>query len=116
MLESKLKQRILLADDDRNIADTLALILNATGYESKAVYSGESALQIAEEFKPDVLISDVIMTEQAGLMLPSFSPRSNRIARSFCFPVMRLLRTSFPKLAQQAVGLKFSRSPSTPGF
>ena len=74
VLESKLKQRILIADDDRNIADTLALILNATGYESKAVYSGESALQIAEEFKPDVLISDVIMDGISGVdvaVLPS---------------------------------------------
>jgi len=61
MLESKPKQRVLIVDDENMIADTLALILNAVGYEAAAVYSGESAMQIAERFKPDILISDVVM-------------------------------------------------------
>lgn len=61
MTDVRYKQCILIVDDEKVIADTLALILNAIGYESKAVYSGEAALETAERFKPDILISDVIM-------------------------------------------------------
>ena len=69
MFESKLKQRILIVDDEKIIADTLALILNGIGCESEAVYSGESALEAADRFKPDILISDVIMGGINGIEL-----------------------------------------------
>jgi len=65
--QEQLKQRILIVDDEKIIADTLALILNTIGCESKAVYSGESALAAAEQFQPDILISDVIMAEMSGI-------------------------------------------------
>jgi len=67
MLESKFKGRILIVDDEKTIADTLALILNATGWETEVAYSGESALEAAERFKPDVLISDVFMGGISGI-------------------------------------------------
>jgi CheY-like chemotaxis protein len=67
MHESMLKLRVLIADDERNIADTLALILRHHGYESLAVYSGETAVQTAAQFRPDILISDVIMGEMSGI-------------------------------------------------
>lgn len=54
-------------DDERNIADTLALILNAVGFESKAVYDSEAALETAAQFRPDILISDVIMRGMNGI-------------------------------------------------
>ena len=57
---------VLVADDERVIADTLAMILNQSGFEARAVYSGERALEIALEFKPDMLISDVIMSGMNG--------------------------------------------------
>ena len=69
MTDVRYKQCILIVDDEKVIADTLALILNAIGYESKAVYSGEAALETAERFKPDILISDVIMGGINGLEL-----------------------------------------------
>jgi CheY-like chemotaxis protein len=55
------KQRVLIVDDERSIADTLALILNAIGFETKAFYKGEMALEAAAQFRPDIVISDVIM-------------------------------------------------------
>jgi DNA-binding NtrC family response regulator len=61
------KQRILIVDDERNIADTLALILNATGFEPKAAYSGEAAMEAAAQFRPDILISDVILGGMNGI-------------------------------------------------
>ncbi len=61
------KPRVLVADDEQVIANTLAIILNQAGFEAKAVYSGESAVESIDEFKPNMLISDVIMTGMTGI-------------------------------------------------
>jgi DNA-binding NtrC family response regulator len=60
-------QRVLIADDERVIADTLALIFNRKGFEARAVYSGEQAVEAAMTLNPDVLISDVVMGEMSGI-------------------------------------------------
>jgi CheY-like chemotaxis protein len=67
MPEATPKPRVLVADDERVIADTLAMILNQSGFEAQAVYSGESALELVPTFKPDMLISDVIMADLNGV-------------------------------------------------
>lgn len=59
--------RILVIDDERPLADTLALILTSTGYEVKAAYDGVDALSQIESFRPDVVISDVIMPGMNGI-------------------------------------------------
>jgi len=61
------KPKVLVADDERVIADTLAMILNQSGFEARAVYSGEKALELAGTFQPDMLISDVIMADLNGI-------------------------------------------------
>jgi len=61
------KPKVLVADDERVIADTLAMILNQSGFEARAVYSGEKALELASSFAPDMLISDVIMADLNGI-------------------------------------------------
>jgi DNA-binding response OmpR family regulator len=59
--------RVLVADDKRVIADTLTTILNQSGFEARAVYSGETAVEMASVFKPEMLISDVIMCGLSGI-------------------------------------------------
>ena len=61
------KSRVLIVDDEEVIANTLAMILNRAGFEACAVYSGESALETAPAFEPDVLISDIIMPGITGI-------------------------------------------------
>src|ERR1700689_1431749 len=61
------KPRVLVADDEQVIANTLAIILNQAGFEARAVYSGEKAIEALDTFKPDMLISDVIMTGMTGI-------------------------------------------------
>jgi CheY-like chemotaxis protein len=67
MPDSTTKPKVLVADDERVIADTLAMILNQSGFEARAVYSGERALELAATLKPDMLISDVIMADLNGI-------------------------------------------------
>ncbi|MEO6803945.1 MAG: response regulator, partial [Granulicella sp.] len=61
------KPRVLVADDEQVIANTLAIILNQAGFEARAVYSGEKAIEAIDTFTPDMLISDVIMTGMTGI-------------------------------------------------
>jgi CheY-like chemotaxis protein len=67
MPDASAKTKVLIADDERVIADTLAMILNQGGFEALAVYSCVKALEMAPDFKPDLLISDVIMSELNGI-------------------------------------------------
>jgi DNA-binding response OmpR family regulator len=67
MPETQVKPKVLVADDERVIADTLAIILNQSGFEAKAVYSGEKAVEAARDWQPEMLISDVIMTDLNGI-------------------------------------------------
>ncbi|HTX42811.1 MAG TPA: response regulator [Acidobacteriaceae bacterium] len=59
--------RILVADDERVIADTLALILNQHGYESVPVYGGRQAVEKAKRWSPDLFLADVNMPELNGI-------------------------------------------------
>ena len=61
------RQRVLIVDDECIIADTLALILDQHGFETRAVYSGEHAVETAPALKPNVLISDVVMRGMNGI-------------------------------------------------
>jgi CheY-like chemotaxis protein len=67
MPEKQVKPKVLVADDERVIADTLAIILNQSGFDATAVYSGEKAVEAARSWQPDMLISDVIMTDLNGI-------------------------------------------------
>ena len=67
MPENSAKPKVLVADDERVIADTLAMILNQSGFDARAVYSGERALELAKTFAPNMLICDVIMADLNGI-------------------------------------------------
>lgn len=61
------KPRVLVVDDERVIADTLATILNQNGFEASAVYTGSAAVDSARTSHPDLVISDVIMQDMNGI-------------------------------------------------
>ena len=61
--------RILVVDDERLVADTLVEILNSEGYQVSAAYDGWTALEAAGRFRPDYLLSDVLMPRMNGVEL-----------------------------------------------
>ena len=61
------KPRVLVVDDERVIADTLAIILNQHGFDATAVYTGTGAVERARSEQPDLIISDVIMPDMNGI-------------------------------------------------
>lgn len=52
---------VLIVDDERVIADTLAVILSRNGFRTMTAYNGEDALRLAETHPPDLLLSDMMM-------------------------------------------------------
>jgi CheY-like chemotaxis protein len=80
------KRKVLVADDEQVIANTLAIILNQAGFEARAVYSGEKAIEALDSFQPDMLISDVIMTGMTGIEAAIATRRRCPTARSCSSP------------------------------
>jgi CheY-like chemotaxis protein len=58
--------RVLIADDDRDGALTLATLLELECYEVRTVHGGQEALDQAREFKPDVALLDIGMPKITG--------------------------------------------------
>lgn len=69
MPEDGYKPRILIVDDEHNIADTLAMVFKIKGQECLATYSAESAVELIETFEPDIVLSDVVMGRMTGVDL-----------------------------------------------
>jgi CheY-like chemotaxis protein len=67
MTAPQTKPKVLVVDDERVIADTLAIILNQHGFEASAVYTGTAAVERAKSVRPDLVISDVIMPDMNGI-------------------------------------------------
>jgi DNA-binding response OmpR family regulator len=67
MPESAHRPRVLVVDDEHVIADTLAMILNQSGFEARTAYTGERAVELAGDFRPEMVISDVIMAGLNGI-------------------------------------------------
>lgn len=59
--------RILIADDEHVIADTLAIILRGSGFDTAAVYGGAQAVEKARTWQPGLLLSDVMMPGMNGI-------------------------------------------------
>jgi PAS domain S-box-containing protein len=60
------KCRILLADDLRDSADTLAMMLRLVGHDIQTAYDGLEAVQAAAAFRPDVVVLDIGMPKMNG--------------------------------------------------
>ena len=68
-LSKKTRPLVLVVDDERVIADTLSIILSQSGFATLTAYDGASGLELAEQRKPDLLISDVMMPGMTGIEL-----------------------------------------------
>jgi CheY-like chemotaxis protein len=64
--KAKAARRILVVDDMRDNADSLAMLLELGGNEVQTAYDGQAALEAAERFRPDVVLLDIGMPKLNG--------------------------------------------------
>ena len=60
------KQKILIVDDDANIAELISLYLTKECYEVQIVEDGEKALQIFDTFQPNLILLDLMLPGMDG--------------------------------------------------
>ena len=63
---SRTKRRILVADDNRNAAESLAMMLRLAGHEVYAVHDGQEAVEAAAWFRPELALLDIGMPKLNG--------------------------------------------------
>ena len=56
-----MKQKILIVDDDENIAELISLYLAKECYDTKIVYDGESAIKAFESYEPNLVLLDIML-------------------------------------------------------
>jgi CheY-like chemotaxis protein len=61
--------RILVVDDDPDIAEYFSMFLEDNGYEVRTAGNEDSALREVDEFRPDAMLIDVMMPGRSGLDL-----------------------------------------------
>jgi signal transduction histidine kinase/CheY-like chemotaxis protein len=58
--------RVMVADDNKDAADSLAMLLELAGHEVRVARGGRAALSLAQTFRPDVAIIDIGMPDLNG--------------------------------------------------
>ncbi len=104
--------RVAVVDDEHIVADTLAEILSLHGYEAKAHYSGEAAVEGAEEFRPETALIDVRMQGidgvEAAIQIRKLHPKC-RIILFTASPVRQPIQARI-----RLLGFEFLQRPLHP--
>lgn len=59
-------RRVLIADDEPNIVLSLQFLMESAGYEVRTASDGEATLRAVSEFRPDLVLLDVMMPRKNG--------------------------------------------------
>jgi len=59
-------ERVLIVDDNRDAAESLAMLVELIGNEAAVAYDGASALSMLDEFRPSLILLDLTMPGMSG--------------------------------------------------
>jgi DNA-binding response OmpR family regulator len=94
------KLRIVIADDDRDTATTLAVVLRDEGNEVQIALRGDEALEACRLLRPDVVIADINMPGESGYAIArELKERHGRYA-----PMLIAISGVWTKASDRAVG------------
>jgi CheY-like chemotaxis protein len=65
-LEAAPGRRILIVDDNRDSADSLAMLLEITGNQTYMAHDGEEAIEAIEQYRPEVVLLDIGLPKLTG--------------------------------------------------
>jgi signal transduction histidine kinase len=97
MSDSNLKEKILVADDTPSIAGFIASLLEENGYEAFTAFDGNEAVASANEYRPDLILLDIIMPDIDGYAICSIL-KTNSKTRDIPVIFMSGLNSSFDKI------------------
>jgi CheY-like chemotaxis protein len=97
-------RRVFVVDDERVIAETLAKILQMTGFLAEAFTNPLDALRHAQDSAPDLLISDVILPQLSGVELAM----RFRVDHPACQILLLSCQAATAELLQSARNLGYS--------
>jgi CheY-like chemotaxis protein len=102
----KLKAQVLIVDDNDDVREVLAMILEAAGYDTAEARNGCEAIELARQTMPDVILMDVFMPELDGI-------RASEIIRGEASPtgVPIILQTARASAAREHEELFFEVLP-----
>jgi two-component system response regulator VanR len=80
----EMNEKILIVDDEREIADLVAFYLQNEGYEIRKFYSGAEALQCAEDRRFDLAILDIMLPDVDGYAI------CRSIREKYTYPILML--------------------------
>jgi signal transduction histidine kinase len=63
---TSVRRRILIADDNRDAADSLAMLLRMDGHDVSVVHDGRQAVATIDSFRPEIVMLDIGMPELNG--------------------------------------------------
>jgi len=59
-------ERVLIVDDNRDAAESLAMLVELIGNEAQVAYDGASALALLDDFRPSLILLDLTMPGLSG--------------------------------------------------
>jgi two-component system response regulator MtrA len=59
--------RVLVVDDDASLAEMLTIVLRNEGFEPRACASGDKAMAVFREFRPDIVLLDLMLPGKDGI-------------------------------------------------
>ncbi|HEY2464386.1 MAG TPA: response regulator [Steroidobacteraceae bacterium] len=62
-------KRVLVADDNRDAAETMSMLLKLSGHEVYLAHSGSEAFEVAKRERPDIAVLDIGMPDLNGYEL-----------------------------------------------
>ena len=60
-------KKIYIIDDDRDIVESMSMVLKANGYEVAAQYNDENVIENVSQYNPDLIILDVMFPENNSI-------------------------------------------------
>jgi CheY-like chemotaxis protein len=100
--------RVLIVDDHADTADAMQMLLTRAGYDVRVAYSGAEAISVASQFKPDLAILDILLSDMNGYDL---APRLRAITGEHGLRLIALSGCQAPNHALAACFDEVARKP-----
>ena len=108
--------RVLIVDDYRASADTMAMLVDVWGHDVRRAYDGTTGLALAAAYQPDVLLLDIIMPEMNGLEVARQMRQQTRLNDCFIIAVTGRTDAGYRRQCEEAGIDLFLIKPVTPSI